>query len=91
MTSQKTVDIHAHVIAEETMRLMQKEAAKVGPRITPVDADSAVYEVAGVLIGRFRAAASTSSGVSRTWRRATSTCRRYRSRRRRSSTIRMPR
>jgi len=31
MTSQKTIDIHAHVIAEETMRLMQKEAPKVGP------------------------------------------------------------
>ena len=44
----KTIDIHAHIISEETVRLMQKEAPKVGPKITPVDADSAVYEVAGV-------------------------------------------
>jgi aminocarboxymuconate-semialdehyde decarboxylase len=44
----KTIDIHAHIISEETVRLMQKEAPKVGPRITPVDADTAVYEVAGV-------------------------------------------
>jgi aminocarboxymuconate-semialdehyde decarboxylase len=45
--SQKTIDIHAHIISEETARLMQKEAPKVGPRITPVDADTAMYEVAG--------------------------------------------
>src|SRR6266568_8670415 len=44
----KTIDIHAHIISEETARLMQKEAPKVGPRITLVDADTAVYEVAGV-------------------------------------------
>jgi aminocarboxymuconate-semialdehyde decarboxylase len=47
MTSPKTIDIHAHVIAEETMRLMQKEAAKIAPRITPLDAESALFEVAG--------------------------------------------
>jgi aminocarboxymuconate-semialdehyde decarboxylase len=44
----KTIDIHAHIMSEETVRLMEKEAPKVGPRITPVDADTAVYEVAGV-------------------------------------------
>jgi aminocarboxymuconate-semialdehyde decarboxylase len=43
----KTIDIHAHVIGEETMRLMQKEAPKVAPRMTPIDAESAVFEVAG--------------------------------------------
>ena len=48
MAFQKTIDIHAHVTSEETVRLMQKEAPKVGPKITPVDADTAVYEVAGV-------------------------------------------
>jgi hypothetical protein len=31
MTSQKTIDIHAHITSEETVRLMQKEAPKVGP------------------------------------------------------------
>jgi aminocarboxymuconate-semialdehyde decarboxylase len=48
MTAQKTIDIHAHIISEETVRLMQKESPKVGPRITSVDADTAAYEVAGV-------------------------------------------
>ncbi len=43
----KTIDIHAHVIGEETMRLMQQEAPKVAPRITPIDGESAVFEVAG--------------------------------------------
>jgi aminocarboxymuconate-semialdehyde decarboxylase len=47
MTSQKTIDIHAHVIAEETMRLMQKEAPKIAPRITSIEAESALFEVAG--------------------------------------------
>ena len=46
--TQKTIDIHAHIISEETVRLMQKESAKVGPKITAVDANTAVYEVAGV-------------------------------------------
>jgi hypothetical protein len=51
--SRKTIDIHAHAIAEETVGLMQKEAPKVGPRITPVDADNAAYEVAGVTYRQF--------------------------------------
>jgi len=46
MTAQKTIDIHAHVTSEETVRLMQKEAPKIGPRITAVDADTAVYDIA---------------------------------------------
>jgi aminocarboxymuconate-semialdehyde decarboxylase len=45
--NQKTIDIHAHVIGEETIRLMQKEAPKVAPRLTAIDQDSAIFEVAG--------------------------------------------
>jgi aminocarboxymuconate-semialdehyde decarboxylase len=45
--TQKTIDIHAHVIGEETIRLMQKEAPKVAPRLTPIDQGSAIFEVAG--------------------------------------------
>jgi aminocarboxymuconate-semialdehyde decarboxylase len=29
------------------MRLMQKEAPKVAPRVTPIDGESALFEVAG--------------------------------------------
>jgi hypothetical protein len=62
----KTIDIHAHIISEETVRLMQKEAPKVGPRITAVDAENALFEVGGSGYRPFRAAASISSAVSRT-------------------------
>ena len=47
MSQQKIIDIHAHIIGEETMRLMRNEAPKVAPRITPIDQDSALFEVAG--------------------------------------------
>ncbi len=42
----KIIDIHAHITCEETARLMHKEAPKVGPRITPVDADTGARSVA---------------------------------------------
>src|SRR5215475_6556054 len=43
-----TIDVHTHVLTEETMGLLQKEAPKIAPRLTPVDADIAVLEAAGV-------------------------------------------
>lgn len=47
MAQQRTVDAHAHILAEETMALMRKEAPKVGPRMERIDDDFAVLEVAG--------------------------------------------
>jgi aminocarboxymuconate-semialdehyde decarboxylase len=44
----RTIDIHTHVLTEETMGLLQKEAPKIAPRLTPIDADVAVLDVAGV-------------------------------------------
>src|SRR5215470_12754311 len=44
----RTIDIHTHVLTEETMGLLQKEAPKIAPRLTPIDADFAVLDVAGV-------------------------------------------
>jgi aminocarboxymuconate-semialdehyde decarboxylase len=44
----RTIDIHTHVLTEETMRLLQKEAPKIAPRLTPIDADFAVLDVAGI-------------------------------------------
>src|SRR5215468_1715256 len=44
----RTIDIHTHVLTEETMGLLQKESSKIGPKLTPIDADFAVLEVAGV-------------------------------------------
>src|SRR5437588_6468806 len=43
----KTIDIHAHVLTEETMRLLRSEAPSVGPRLERIDDEAAVLEVAG--------------------------------------------
>jgi aminocarboxymuconate-semialdehyde decarboxylase len=47
MAQVKVIDVHAHILAEETMRLMRREAPKIGPRITPIDDQFGVLEVAG--------------------------------------------
>jgi aminocarboxymuconate-semialdehyde decarboxylase len=47
MTYRRAIDVHAHILAEETMRLMRKEAPKIGPSLTRIDDDFAVLEVAG--------------------------------------------
>src|SRR5262249_43382608 len=44
----RSIDIHTHVLTEETMGLLAKEAPKIAPRLTPIDADFAVLEAAGV-------------------------------------------
>jgi aminocarboxymuconate-semialdehyde decarboxylase len=48
MPQVKVIDVHAHILAEETMRLMRREAPKIGPRLEPIDDDFAVLEVAGI-------------------------------------------
>jgi aminocarboxymuconate-semialdehyde decarboxylase len=45
--NQRTIDIHTHVLTEEMMRLLRQEVPKFAPHMTPIDADSAVLEVAG--------------------------------------------
>jgi aminocarboxymuconate-semialdehyde decarboxylase len=47
MSGMKTIDTHAHILSEETMRLIAKEAPKVAPKLTPIDQDFAVLDVAG--------------------------------------------
>jgi aminocarboxymuconate-semialdehyde decarboxylase len=48
MTAVRTIDVHAHILAEDTISLLQKETPKVAPKLTAIDADNAVLEVAGV-------------------------------------------
>ena len=48
MTQPRTVDIHTHILTEEAIRLLGKEAPKIAPKLTPIDADNAILEVAGV-------------------------------------------
>jgi aminocarboxymuconate-semialdehyde decarboxylase len=47
MSAPRTLDIHTHVLTEEMMGLIRKEAPKVAPRMTAIDADSFVLEIAG--------------------------------------------
>jgi len=44
----RAIDCHAHVLTQETMELLRKEVPKLAPKLTALDADNAVIEVAGV-------------------------------------------
>jgi aminocarboxymuconate-semialdehyde decarboxylase len=48
MNAVRTVDVHAHILADDTIRLWQKEAPATAPRLTEIDAESSVLEVGGV-------------------------------------------
>ncbi len=43
----KVIDIHAHVLADETIALLQKEAPAIGLKLSAIDAEFSVLEVAG--------------------------------------------
>ena len=43
----RTIDVHTHVLTEETMGLLGKESPKVAPRLLPLEPDVFVLEVAG--------------------------------------------
>ena len=43
----KTIDIHTHVLADATIKLMQKEIPSLGLKMTPADGNNSVCEVAG--------------------------------------------
>jgi aminocarboxymuconate-semialdehyde decarboxylase len=44
----RTIDCHTHILTEETMALLQKEAPKIAPRLSAVEAESGLLEAAGV-------------------------------------------
>ncbi|HEY7229708.1 MAG TPA: amidohydrolase family protein [Pseudolabrys sp.] len=48
MSDVRTIDIHTHVLTEETAALLRKEAPKVPVTITAIDAESATLDVGGV-------------------------------------------
>ena len=43
----KTIDIHAHILTEETIRLLQSEAPKIAPKLSRIDDQFSILEVAG--------------------------------------------
>ncbi len=52
MTTQ-TIDVHAHVLTEETIRLLQREAPKVAPKLSEVDEQFGTLDVAGSVYRHF--------------------------------------
>jgi aminocarboxymuconate-semialdehyde decarboxylase len=48
MSKSRTIDVHTHVLTEETAALLRKEAPKVPVTITPIDETAAVLDVGGV-------------------------------------------
>ena len=53
MQHNKTIDVHAHILSEETMRLMSKEAPSIALKRTPIDHDFSVLEFAGAVYKPF--------------------------------------
>src|SRR5215469_7501071 len=43
----KTIDTHSHILADATIKLLQKEIPKLGLKLTPYDDENSVLEVAG--------------------------------------------
>jgi aminocarboxymuconate-semialdehyde decarboxylase len=49
----QTIDVHAHILTEETIRLLQSEAPKVAPKLTDVDDQFGTLDVAGSVYRHF--------------------------------------
>ena len=47
MSRPRAIDTHTHILAEETIGLLQREAPSLNLKLTPIDAEAAVLEVAG--------------------------------------------
>src|SRR5260370_41957297 len=47
-TMTRTIDTHTHVLADATIKLLQKEIPQLGLKLTPIDGDNATLAVAGV-------------------------------------------
>ena len=48
MARQRTIDVHAHVLSEETMQRMRREAPDVGPKLSDIDEHGATLQIAGI-------------------------------------------
>ncbi|HEY7242255.1 MAG TPA: amidohydrolase family protein [Xanthobacteraceae bacterium] len=48
-----TVDIHAHILTEETIRLLQREAPKIAPKLSQTDEQFGTLDVAGSVYRHF--------------------------------------
>ena len=49
----QTIDIHAHILSEETIRLLQRRIAGGGPKLTDIDEQFGTLNVAGQIYRQF--------------------------------------
>jgi aminocarboxymuconate-semialdehyde decarboxylase len=49
MLPNRTIDVHAHILTEEMMRLMRQEAPDIGPTLSEVDAEGGVLQVGSIV------------------------------------------
>jgi aminocarboxymuconate-semialdehyde decarboxylase len=49
----QTIDVHAHILSEDTIRLLQREAPQVGPKLSDIGDQFATLEVAGNIYRHF--------------------------------------
>jgi aminocarboxymuconate-semialdehyde decarboxylase len=47
MGGPQTIDVHAHILAKETISLIAKAAPVVAPKLTHIDQESSLLEIAG--------------------------------------------
>ena len=78
----QTIDVHAHILTEDTIRLLQRESPKVAPKLTDVDEQFGTLDVAGNVYRHFPRGGWDLDRRFRTWRPPRSTCRCCRSARR---------
>ena len=48
MTMQRTIDVHAHVLTEDMIRRLRKEAPDIGPKLSDMDEHSATLQIADI-------------------------------------------
>jgi len=49
----QTIDVHAHILSEETIRLLHSEAPKVAPKLSDIDDQFGTLDVAGSVYRHF--------------------------------------
>src|ERR1700681_2363345 len=49
----QTIDVHAHILSEETIRLLQSEAPKAAPKLSEIDEQFGTLDVAGNVYRHF--------------------------------------
>ena len=48
MNQARTIDTHTHILTDETIRLLTREAPKLAPKLSELDGENSVLDVAGV-------------------------------------------